>query len=119
MTSSDAVSHGSRTATPSRRPGHTGPACPGEAVVHGAVDLGGAPRLDAELDGRIAVGAQVLVVDLEEVKLLDSAVVAVLADAAEHLHDERSGSLVLRNASAPLLQQLRLMRLDHMFELDI
>lgn len=117
MTSSDAVSHGSRTATPSRRPGRT--VCPGEAVVQGAVDLAGAPRLDAELDGRIAVGAEVLVVDLEEVKVLDSAVVAVLADAAEHLHDERSGSLVLRNASAPLLQQIRLMRLDHMFELDI
>lgn len=116
MTSNDAVPNGPRPWTASSEP-RTGPR-PGEGIVCGAVDVVGAPRLDAELDGRIAVGAQVLVVDLEAVRNLDSAVVAVLADAASHLHDECSGSLVLRNASPPLLQQLRIMRLDHMFELD-
>ena len=124
MTNEDAFPNGHRPWIAANVPGtvssipRAGPSSPAEAVVCGAVDLVGAPRLDAELDVRIAVGAQVLVVDLEEVKRLDAAVVAVLVDAADHLHDERSGSLVLRNASAPLLQQLRLMRLDHMFELD-
>src|SRR5688500_19009185 len=78
-----------------------------------------ATRLDAELNGRIAVGTQVLVVDVDEVKLLNAAAMSVLAAAAIRLQDERSGSVVLRNASAPLLKQLRLMRLDHVFELEI
>ena len=78
-----------------------------------------ASRLDAELHGRIAVGTQVLVVDVGEVKHLNSATMTVLAGAAVRLQDERSGSVVLRNASASLLQQLRLVRLDHVFELEI
>jgi anti-anti-sigma regulatory factor len=78
-----------------------------------------ASRLDAELHGRIAVGTQVLVVDVGEAQHLNSAAMTVLANAAVRLQDERSGSLVLRNASSSLLQQLRLVRLDHVFELEI
>jgi hypothetical protein len=44
---------------------------------------------------------------------------SVLANAATRLQDEHSGPMVLRNASARLLGQLRLMRLDHRFELEI
>jgi len=87
----------------------------GPVVVHNPVDVADTPRLEAELDGRIAVGTQVLVADVEEVKLFDY---NVLAGAAQHLHDERSGSMVLRNPSAPFMRQLRLMRLNHMFELE-
>jgi len=76
-------------------------------------------RLDAELAGRIAVGTQVLVVDVGQVELSDTRTLGVLASAAQRLQDERSGSLVLRNASAGLLRQLRLMRIDHVFELEI
>ena len=78
-----------------------------------------ASRLDAELNGRIAVGTQVLVVDVGQTKLLNGAALSTLAGAAIRLQDERSGSVVLRNASVPLLKQLRLMRLDHVFELEI
>jgi anti-anti-sigma factor len=91
----------------------------GVVVLHGDVDVAEASRLRAELAGRIAVGTQVLVVDIGQVDLIDSAALGVLAEAARRLHDERSGSLVLRNASARLLRQLRLMRLDHVFELEI
>ena len=78
-----------------------------------------ASRLEAELQGRIAVGTQVLVVDVGEIKLLDRAAMGVLAGAAIRLQEERSGSVVLRNASAGMLKQLRLLRLDHVFELEI
>ncbi len=99
-------------------PSPTAPA-QGVVVLRGDVDIAGISRLSAELDGRIAVGTQVLVVDVGQVEFIDSAALGVLAQAAERLHDERSGSLVLRQASARLLRQLRLMRLDHMFELEI
>jgi len=61
----------------------------------------------------------VLVVDMGHVQRIESASLAVLAEAGRRLHDERSGSLVLRNASAHLLRQLRSLRLDHVFELEI
>lgn len=82
-------------------------------------DLDDSSRLDAELHGRIAVGTQVLVVDVGQVERLDAPAAGVLASAAIRLQDERSGSLVLRDPSVPLLRQLRLMRLDHVFELDV
>lgn len=94
------------------------------APAYGLVVLGGTDgvvdpsRLDAELNGRIAVGTQVLVVDVGGTRL-ESTALGVLAGAAIRLQDERSGSLVLRNASAALLGQLRLARLDHVFELEI
>jgi len=99
-------------------PSPTAPAL-GVVELRGDVDIAGISRLSAELDGRIAVGTQVLVVDVGQVELIDSAALGVLARAAQRLHDERSGSLVLRQASARLLRQLRLMRLDHVFELEI
>jgi anti-anti-sigma regulatory factor len=82
-------------------------------------DVDDASRLDAELHGRIAVGTQVLVVDVSQVERLEAAAASALARAAQRLQEERSGSLVLRDPSVPLLKQLRLMRLDHVFELDI
>jgi anti-anti-sigma factor len=99
-------------------PSPTAPAL-GVVVLHGEVDAADSSRLGAELAGRIAVGTQVLIVDVGRVELLDAAVLGVMAEAAKRLHDERSGSFVLRNASARLLRQLRLMRLDHVFELEI
>jgi len=99
-------------------PTPTAPAL-GVVVVQGDVDIAAVSRLSAELDGRIAVGTQVLVVDVGQVTLIDSSALGVLAGAAKRLHDERSGSLVLRQASPRLLRQLRLMRLDHVFELEI
>ena len=91
----------------------------GVVVLQGEVDVADTSRLSAELAGRIAVGTQVLIVDVGRVALIDSSVLGVLAGAAQRLHDERSGSLVLRGASAQLLRQLRLLRLDHVFELEI
>ncbi len=99
-------------------PSPTAPAF-GVVVLGQPGEVGDATRLEAELQGRIAVGTQVLVVDLGEARILGSATLTVLAAAAARLQDERSGSLVLRNASAGLLQQLRLLRLDHVFELEI
>ncbi len=99
-------------------PSPTAPAV-GVVALGAPADVDDPSRLDAELNGRIAVGTQVLVVDVGEVGLLDAAIVRVLASAAKRLQDERSGSVVLRNASATSLQQLRLMRLDHVFELEI
>ncbi len=98
-------------------PSPTAPAL-GVVILTGEDDAE-ASRLDAELRGRIAVGTQVLVVDVGDVDHLNGAAMSVLARAAVRLQDERSGSVVLRNASSPLLQQLRLVRLDHVFELEI
>jgi len=97
------------------------PTAPALAVVvlQRSVDVAHGSRLQAELEGRIAVGTQVLVVDVGQVELSDTRTLGVLAGAAQRLQDERSGSLVLRNASAGLLSQLRLMRIDHVFELEI
>lgn len=75
--------------------------------------------MQAELDGRIDVGTQLLVIDLGRVDIIDSALLVVLADAANRLRDERCGSVILRDAPASILQQLRLMRLDHLFDLEI
>ncbi len=91
----------------------------GVVVLDGVIDAATAGRLDAELAGRIAVGTQVLMVDVGRAEFLGEAGLGVLAGAARRLQDERSGSLVLRNASATFLQQLRLLRLDHVFELEI
>lgn len=107
--------------------GVNGSACVADALasappaleLHEAFALGGVPRLHAEFEGRHAVGALVLVVDMDRVEILDSAVLRVLASAANRLRAERSGSMVLRNASPALLQQLRLDRIDHMFDLEI
>jgi anti-anti-sigma regulatory factor len=99
-------------------PSPTAPAY-GVVVLGDAADATDTSRLDAELNGRIAVGTQVLVVDVGDGSLLNGAALQVLASAAVRLQDERSGSLVLRNASSELLTHLRLLRLDHVFELEI
>ncbi len=91
----------------------------GVVVVDGAVDTTTAGRLEAELSGRIAVGTQVLMVDVGRAQFVEAAGLGVLATAAQRLQDERSGSLVLRNADAALLRHLRLLRLDHVFELEV
>lgn len=91
----------------------------GVVVLDGPIDITGAGRLDAELHGRIAVGTQVLTVDVGRAEFVDSAGLGVLADAARRLQDERSGSLVLRGADPGLLRHLRLLRVDHVFELEV
>ena len=99
-------------------PSPTAPAL-GVVVLGSGDEAADTSRLEAELHGRIAVGTQVLVVDVRNLKALHTGVLSVLAGAAVRLQDERSGSFVLRNASASLLGQLRLARLDHVFELEI
>ena len=99
-------------------PSPTAPAL-GVVVLRGLDHVDGASRLDAELHGRIAVGTQVLVVDVGATQQLDAPSLHALAKAGRRLQDERSGSIVLRNASSALLGQLRAMRLDHLFELEI
>lgn len=91
----------------------------GVVVLDGVIDAATANRLDAELAGRIAVGTQVLMVDVSQAEFLGEAGLAVLAQAAKRLQDERSGSLVLRHADATLLRNLRMLRVDHVFELEI
>ena len=91
----------------------------GMVVLDGAIDAANAARLDAELAGRIAVGTQVLMVDVGRADFVGPVGLGVLAGAATRLQDERSGSLVLRNADANLLRQLRMLRLDHVFELEV
>ena len=97
------------------------PAAPwmGVVVLDGTIDAATTRRLDAELKGRIAVGTQVLMVDVGHAEFVDSAALGVLAGAAKRLQDERSGSLVLRNADGNLLRNLRMLRLDHVFELEV
>jgi hypothetical protein len=99
-------------------PSPTAPAL-GVVVLRDGDDVTDTSRLEAELYGRIAVGTQVLVVDVGEFRSLDVGALSVLAGAAIRLQDERSGSVVLRKASVALLRQLRSMRLDHVFELEI
>ena len=91
----------------------------GVVVLPSTDDVPSASRVRAEVDGRIAVGTHLLVIDLREVDTIDSDLLAVLAGAALRLHDERCGSVILRDAPAPILQQLQMMRLDHLFELEI
>jgi len=91
----------------------------GVVVLQGPIDAATAERLDAELHGRIAVGTQVLIVDVGEADFVEAAGLGALARAATRLQEERSGSVVLRNADASLLRHLRLLRLDHVFELEI
>lgn len=102
---------------PPLRTARTAPAV-GVVVLPSTDDVPNASRVKAEVDGRIAVGTHLLVVDLGKVDMIDSALLVVLADAANRLHDERCGSVILRDAPAPILQQLRLMRLDHLFDLE-
>jgi len=97
--------------------GTTGPAA-AVVALRDSVGASDGGRLKVELDGRMAVGTQVLIVETGEVQVINDGEVSVLANAATRLHDEHCGSMVLRNASARLLGQLRLMRLDHMFELE-
>ena len=97
------------------------PAAPsvGVVVVEGMIQGPLVARMEAELRGRIEVGTQVLVVDVAKAQFIGPSGLAVLAVAARRLQEERSGSLVLRQATAPLLRELRLLRLDHVFELEI
>ena len=91
----------------------------GVVVVEGRIQGSLAARMEAELRGRIEVGTQVLVVDVAKAQFIGPSGLAVLADAARRLQEERSGSLVLRHADGRLLRELRLLRLDHVFELEI
>ena len=91
----------------------------GVVVIQGRIETAAVGRLQAELRGRIEVGTQVLVVDVRQAQFIGPSGLGVLADAARQLREERSGSVVLRNATAALLQQLRMLRIDHMFELEI
>jgi len=91
----------------------------GVVVVEGTIQGPLAARMEAELRGRIEVGTQVLVVDVAEAQFIGPTGLAVLAKAARRLQEERSGSLVLRHATAHLLRELRLLRIDHVFELEI
>lgn len=93
--------------------GTTGPAV---AVVVSRDAVEG--RLTAELDGRMAVGTQVLIVETGDLPSIDPVELNVLDDAASWLQDEDAGSMVLRHASARLLGQLRVMHLGHMFGLE-
>lgn len=98
-------------------PSRTAPST-GVVVVEGKVQGPLADRMAAELRGRIEVGTQVLVVDVARAQFVGPAGLAVLARAARRLQEERSGSLVLRHPTPPLLRELRLLRLDHVFELE-
>ncbi|MDQ6837752.1 MAG: hypothetical protein M3137_05285 [Actinomycetota bacterium] len=118
MSSVNTGSVGGRPATLLIDPRTTGPAS-AVVVLRDSVELADGARLQAELDGRMAVGTQVLIVEVGDVQLLGTGELSVLVNAATRLQDEHSGSMVLRNASARLLGQLRLMRLDHKFELEI
>ena len=99
-------------------PSPTAPAL-GVVVMGRGDEAADTSRLEAELHGRIAVGTQVLVVDVGQADFCDGTGLEVLATAAKRLQDERSGSVVLRNADASLLRDLRLLRIDHVFELEI
>lgn len=103
---------------PSLRTAWTAPAV-GVVVLPSTRDVPSASRVKAEVDGRIAVGTHLLVIDLGEVDTIDSDLLVVLAGAASRLQDERCGSVILRDTPAPILQQLQMMRLDHLFELEI
>ena len=103
---------------PSFRTAPTAPAV-GVVVLPPTDDVTSASRVKAEVDGRIAVGTHLLVIDLEKMDIIDSDLLVMLAGAAKRLHDERCGSVILRDPQALILQQLRLMRLDHLFELEI
>ena len=96
------------------------PTAAAEAVVPlaGEIDVSSAPRLRAELHGRIDVGTQNLVLDVSELAFIDSAGLGVIVGAARRLRDERSGSVVLRGVQPQLLRVLRLTRLDHVFEIE-
>jgi anti-sigma B factor antagonist len=65
---------------------------PGEAtVVHatGELDLHTAPTLQAELDGAIAAGAGLVIVDLSQVDFMDSTGLSVIVATVAALREQR------------------------------
>lgn len=74
-------------------------------VVEGELDGAGATRLRAQLDDAVAPGVD-LTLDLSGVRHLSAEALSVLVHAYRRLRDG-GGSLVLSDASAPVLRVLR------------
>jgi anti-anti-sigma factor len=75
-------------------------------LVRGRIGSAGAIDLRTAI-AESAVAGERLLLDLEAVDYVSSAGLAVLQDAAQHLHDE-GGSLELVRASEPVKMALRL-----------
>jgi len=75
-------------------------------VVQGRIGSAGAADLRAAIE-ESAVAGERLLLDLEAVDYLSSAGLAVLQQAARHVHNE-GGSLELARASEPVKMALRL-----------
>jgi anti-sigma B factor antagonist len=80
-------------------------------AVEGDLDVGAAPRLAAALDYPIEQGKTHVVLDLSEVRFVDSMAIHVLVGAARELR-QRFGRLVLVSRDPGVRRLIELTRLD-------
>jgi anti-sigma B factor antagonist len=84
-------------------------------AFEGELDLAAAPQVRQVLLDSLEAG-QDLLVDLASVTFIDSSGLACLVEALREARDRTVG-LALANVSAPVLQVLRLTRLEQVFEI--
>jgi len=85
-------------------------------VVHGDVDLHGAPELRERLRAASSDGASAVVVDLAETSLLDSTALGVLLGATKELRDH-DGDLQLVVSRPEIRRIFEITLLDQVFAL--
>jgi len=85
-------------------------------VVHGDVDLHGAPELRERLRAAVAAGASAVVVDLADTSLLDSTALGVLLGVSKELRDHE-GELQLVVSRPEIRRIFEITLLDQIFAL--
>jgi anti-anti-sigma factor len=93
---------------------------PLRAIVSGEIDFAGAPSMQAQIISACAQhDAHLLVLDLSDVRFMDSSGLRVVLHMQRELADERDGGLVLLGATEPIRKLLKLTGLErHLRVLD-
>ena len=82
----------------------------------GAVDITNSAELRDQMLEHVSTGARALVLDLDDVRYIDSSGLSVLVNVATVLEREK-GQLVLCNVDSAVLKVLEMTRLTEYFEL--
>jgi anti-sigma B factor antagonist len=83
--------------------------------LHGDVDLHSAPELREVLQGAIAEGARMLIVDLSGTTVIDSTSLGVLLGALKRLREREDGQIRLVVARPEVRRILEITMLDRIF----
>ena len=83
--------------------------------LHGDVDLHSAPELREALQGAIAEGARMLIVDLSGTTVIDSTSLGVLLGALKRLREREHGQIRLVVARPEVRRILEITMLDRIF----